>query len=205
MRPDPSRTWRRPESGFTLVELVVALSLLALVMTLMLGGLRFGATVWETAATRQSEAQSLEAARRVLRRLIEGAIPLNPGTSRALAFEGGPQALRFVGPPPADLHQGDRYALELRHTGGALELRWRAAPPGSPPFDGAWQRRVLARDVKALRFRYFTAANRNAKPAWREVWRNPPYLPRLVEITLTRKGGATTVTAAPRLTRPVVR
>ena len=39
-------------AGFTLVELLVAITLLALVSAALFGGLRFGARAWESATSR---------------------------------------------------------------------------------------------------------------------------------------------------------
>ena len=65
-----------------------------------------------------------------------------------------------------------------------------------------WQARVLAKDVTAATFRYFAALDRMETPVWRSEWRNQRWLPRLVEITLKRTGGKTTLAAAPRLNPP---
>jgi prepilin-type N-terminal cleavage/methylation domain-containing protein len=68
-RNDPS------DAGFTLLELLVAMTLLGLLMTVVFGGLRFGARAWERAETDSSGTDEIRLAQSILRHELELPIP----------------------------------------------------------------------------------------------------------------------------------
>ena len=53
---------RAAERGFTLLELLVAITLLGLLMAALFGGLRLGTRVWETADARLDSSANRRAA-----------------------------------------------------------------------------------------------------------------------------------------------
>ena len=53
-----------------MLELLVALTILALLVTLLSGGLRFGARVWEARLGSSDELSAMEAAQGLMRRII---------------------------------------------------------------------------------------------------------------------------------------
>jgi prepilin-type N-terminal cleavage/methylation domain-containing protein len=193
---------RRGERGFTLIETIIVLGLMGLVLTLLFGGLRFSATVWNVVQTKGAAAQESEASRRVVRRLLEGAQPAR-GPRGRLLFDGAADRIRFAGPPPAAARRGDRFDLVLEQDGDALMLRWRRFEPGVAETEGApWQSRALTTAIEDVSFRYFAAAERNAKPAWHDVWRDRKTRPLLVEVTVTREAGPETLSARLRIDPP---
>jgi len=105
----------RSEGGFTLIEVLVSLVLLALVLALLAGGLRFARGTWDAAAKLDEQAGS-DIAERFLRARLGEAMPLyehrTAGTVRVV-FHGSGDALTFVaaapnGPAGAGIY---RYAL----------------------------------------------------------------------------------------------
>src|SRR5262249_34807417 len=73
----------RDRRGFTLVELLIALGLLALIMAAILGVFRLGGQVWTRVGERSSRADDVAAVHDSLRETIAGAYPavigLEPG------------------------------------------------------------------------------------------------------------------------------
>ena len=106
------------DDGFTLVEVLVSLVLLALVLAVLSGGLRFARGTWD-AAGKLDEHAGYAMAERFLRARLGEAMPLYEhsaaGTVR-VAFHGTAETLSFVAPAPngpagAALY---RYALEAQ-------------------------------------------------------------------------------------------
>lgn len=189
----------RREAGFTLIELIIALGLMGLILSLLFGGLRFSSTVWTAVQTRSATAQASEASRRVVRRLLESAQPVR-GRRGALLFDGSATRLHFVGPPPANAKRGDRFDLILEQKADTLTLRWRPFIPGTAETEGAaWKSRALATDVKNVSFRYYAAAERNVKPLWHTAWRDRKLRPMLVEVKMTRATGKETLSVRLRV------
>src|ERR1700674_5801628 len=83
---------QKREAGFTLVELLVALSLFSLLALVLFGSLRFGLRAWELGTAHADRVEDVMFAQNLLRRLVADAYPLfafdNPIHSR-LDFDGG--------------------------------------------------------------------------------------------------------------------
>ncbi|HYN38146.1 MAG TPA: type II secretion system protein, partial [Rhodospirillales bacterium] len=128
----------RRDAGFTLLELLVAMTVLGVLTALLASGLNFGTRVWERERTQLDAASELQLVQDVLRRMIAQAIPLPPPTdgnagAPESSFVGTDTSVRFLGPPPAQSLAGGIYAYRLQtspHDGGVrLELEWRLLPP----------------------------------------------------------------------------
>lgn len=169
---------RRDEAGFTLLEVLVALTVLGFLMLGLTQGIRFGLLAWDR-QTRITEARlELDALDRLLRRVME---QMDPGTQRdPPAIEGGANRLAFrtdLGPAAGAL--GIRDAdVRLAVAGGQLVLGWRPhlrairfGPP--PPMDET----VLLRGVAALDIAYWGQAG------WQAGW-SERRLPALVRLRL---------------------
>jgi general secretion pathway protein J len=111
------------QRGFTLLEILIATVLLAVMMTLLLGAFRVAASTWEKGEHRANQVNRMLIVSNFLRNQISGAIamqePPNPmmqnamtGVTRPMIFYGSSQRLRFMGTIPAQVH-GGIYQFEL--------------------------------------------------------------------------------------------
>ena len=85
-------------AGFTLLELLIAISLIAIILVFIVGSLRFGRRAWEV-ADRMDETTSLVAAQHYLRAVLSAAQPIGTpdGQGRLqLAFQGSEDKLVLV-------------------------------------------------------------------------------------------------------------
>jgi general secretion pathway protein J len=123
---------KRRQLGFTLVELLIGISLVSLMLVVMFGGLRLGGRSWD-AIERQSSASSemrpvREFIRRSLRQIQGPQVRLSDG--RRLLFSGNAEAIELVTPLGGYLGLGGAYVVRLQATrgsgdGGQLVLtRW---------------------------------------------------------------------------------
>jgi general secretion pathway protein J len=192
-------------AGFTLVELLVATTLLALVSAALFGGLRFGARAWESAADRIERDGEIEAVQELLRRTLSEASDL--AEAEADSMVGAPDGLSFFAPLPRHAGAGGigRYRLEL-DKGGRLLIAWEPRRPGAPlAAPPASEPTIVLADVERISIGYFGAANANESPEWRDRW-SGPVLPRLLRIDLQFKQNDPRrwpeLVIAPRLARP---
>ncbi len=174
------RSHQGAPSGFTLLELLVATTLLGFVVVGLAGGLRFGARVWEASAARTARHADLDPVFAALRGLV----------TDARALEGGAGGLQFVASPPAALGNPVPHDIQLALSPeGRLLLRWRPHrrgenPATAPPFQEA----ELASRLDALEIGYLPRPSPErglvATPEWLPVWRDRARPPGLVRIRL---------------------
>lgn len=176
-------------SGFTLLELLIAMSLLALVFAALTGGLRFGTQAWRLSADRLSESDNLQLVYRTMRRQISTSVAVTPalGTAqRQTAFEGHRDRLSFVGMAPAlAMNPGLfllSYSLVPDDVGQALTFRWDRLESAATRSDGDNVEPLLRR-VRSVRFSYFGQVD-DGEPRWVNEWRDQEILPRLVRINV---------------------
>ncbi len=202
----------RSDVGFTLVEVLVSLVLLALVLALLAGGVRFARGTWDAAA-RLEEQTGAEMAEAFLRARLGEAMALyeqhKSGMVRVV-FYGTADGLSFVAPAPngpagAALY---RYALELAPGAGpgrgalVVKLAPYQAKQAEASAEWAVQRHVLVRNPVSAAFRYFGRIRAGAEPAWHTAWTRTDATPNLVELTVARDashGGPIALVVALRL------
>lgn len=172
---------KRGDAGFTLLEMLVALALSALVGVILLHGVRlaaFGLDRHTKAAERLDNRKALD---ELLRRTL-GAAVLVPRAEGG-EFSGGPEALEFLAAAEdggAGLYRVT-LALDLARS---LILRRRLAAPAGDPREVA---SVLASKPRNFRLAYFGADGTNAAPAWHDSWRQL-VLPLMVRVVLDGDG-----------------
>jgi general secretion pathway protein J len=183
--------------GFTLVELLVAITLFALLSVMLFGGLRFGMQATEAGTARMDWTAEIAAATGFLRSQLADAQPLEKdegGGRKSVAFEGERDSLEFVVLPPAFLAQGGWHTLHLgveREDGrDLLVVRWRVVRPDqetdavSPP-----EASVLLGNVRTVEFAYFGTLVDGDQPEWHAQWRGANTLPQLVRFSVSFADG----------------
>jgi general secretion pathway protein J len=190
-----------PAAGFTLLELLIGVAVLGLLMGMLFGGLRLAShqVEWRTARLDRGSRVSLVQA--FVRRSLADARPLEiagpragvAGPAVALAFDGTAEELEFVGPAPESAGSGGLELIGLglvRHgAGGALSLRVRAYDAGAGGATAPLRETLVLEGVRQAQFAYFGVTAGEREPRWHESWRQLPYLPALVRLTLTLSGG----------------
>lgn len=193
----PSSTARH---GFTLLELLIAMTLLGALAGLLYGGLRFGNRVWEQGGGEADRLDALLVAQTTLNRLLSGALaaPLADGDDDAPGrpFVGGATTLRFLSPAPAAAMPRGVYRIELSAepagSGADLVLAWRRAGDhagDTPSADAASVgRAVLVAAAETVRFSYRGRGDGSAE-GWLARWEDAGRLPALVRVEIAFAAG----------------
>jgi general secretion pathway protein J len=184
----------RRQAGFTLVELLVAMTLLAFLSITLFGGLRFGARSWEAVVDSSAERDGIASTQTFLRgRLGQLTLPGPAGLRQLEAdgrLDGGSDRVEFVAPWLSALSLGGLYRFTLWHedTGdGRLMLRWQPAeadPDALEELGDLAGERVLLDGVAEFSLSYYGAADEDAEPEWLDQWESPGAPPRLVRVRL---------------------
>jgi prepilin-type N-terminal cleavage/methylation domain-containing protein len=180
---------RGREDGFTLLELMVCLGLLALISAFLAQGLslvRHGGGMME----RAERDDSLRAVQMYLARALEGALPAfqaDESGAASAVFDGSGDSLRFIGRSDGRLEGGGLVVVEFRIDALDGERRLivgRRAVRAED--DGAREpeAHLLLAGVAAAKFRYFGRPDDRSEPGWAAEWRARDALPQLVEITV---------------------
>lgn len=185
------------EAGFTLLELLAALTVLAVLMTMMFGGLRFGARVWETGDRGLRGLAELQTASGFIRRQIAQAVPADPGSGGQdvpAAFRGTEHAFRLIGPAPSQFLPGGLYEMVFGISDAdagprTFSLWWRPLARGDEAaavgIEADWRTRqaTLIEGVSEVRISYFgRGEDKDEEPRWHERWDTMPLPPALVSV-----------------------
>ncbi|HET9489664.1 MAG TPA: type II secretion system protein GspJ [Methylomirabilota bacterium] len=185
---------RRDVRGFTLLELLIALAIVAALLAIAFGGLRVALAAWTQGEDRAGAHQHLRGIAAVLGRAVGSAYPYRASRDQApdpvLLFQGKESRLELVTQAPPFPTAGSvafsavAISLESTERGPALVIRQRVMPNREPFTDAP----VMLEDteIDRLEFRYL-----DAEGTWQEEWDGEANngLPRAVRITLVKPDG----------------
>jgi len=187
----------------TLLEVVLALSTLAVVVVILVGTLRVSLRAWETGQRQAAAQQEIRAIVELITDALSGAYPyrgrLGSGLNRVVLFEGDGEEVRFVtAAPPLALNAAAApfHAVRLGRAEEPDRLRVveRLVPTEEPFTDGA--ELVLSRSVTVFRLQY-----RDGAGVWQDRWdgRTAAGLPTAVRVELTVRSGSRSQSVPPFL------
>jgi type II secretion system protein J len=171
----------------TLVEVLIAITILATVVVLMASALRVGARAWEAGEKRAGYQQEVRAIVELLTDALSSAFPyqgrIGEGQERGILFAGEEDEVRFVTSMPPMFLEAPAvpfHAVTLRHAADDRELRvTERLVPNDEPF-GEDPHVVLSRVIEAVRFGY-----RDDEGNWQDRWeRNRNALPLAIKVEL---------------------
>lgn len=185
------RNRTRHSAGFTLFEVVLAMTLVSVIAAVGFAVLRTGIRSWDAGESRMQRLDSRMAVTGFLRNYLASALPAQDdfsGQEPAFSFVGAPGAIRFVAFPPEYVGQGMRYRFELGRVKDVLGVM--LEPFGKRLLSGATEpeRIALLDGVRQVRFAYFGLPPEGRAPEWREQWQFNA-LPQLVRVTVEAQDG----------------
>lgn len=186
----------RSESGFTLLELLVSITIFALLMVVLVGALQLGTRQTGRLSGQVDRSAQVALVQNFLRTQLSAAQPLISATgesdeSKRVVFDGQAHGVNFIAVAPQSLPAGGLQILSVALRDGAhpqdgqLVLGWRpwrqdpdAAATASAPT-------VLLDHVRAARFVYYGPPTPTDDPYWQTTWQDMSYLPLLVRLSVT--------------------
>lgn len=161
--------------GFTLLELLIAITILGLLLSGLAGGIRLGTRAFERQATAIAERDQIDATDRALRRLLSTIDPGSPNNPPKI--EGTPTSFKFTSDlPPGVGLTIKRADLVLSLTGkGSLVLKYKQHfhDMRTSPEPEAKVVEILS-GLDKIELSYFKAAEQaNGGSGWLAEWRDP--------------------------------
>ena len=178
------------EAGFTLLEMLVALTVLALILAALAGGVRFAGGAFERGSAAAKEARDFDLAADLLRRQVGRAFPLavdgKDGGRFVFLGEAGRVSFPVID-GPGDVGAGLKLAafvVEPSEGGQKLVFRLYRLRPGATlePEDTPLRSAVLLEGPWRMVFDYA------GRDGWRPAWGEPRDLPGLVRLTVAGAG-----------------
>ena len=182
----------RSQAGFTLIELVLAMTLLGTMMLLLYSGLSFALRSWDSGDANGRLTADRRIGEHFLRRELVELFPMRwkDASIVKVAFLGEAQRLKWVSARPAGVSMGGLslvgVEVEGNARGGERNLVMRRAMPDDDardfgPLDKA-EPFVLLSGVDQVSFSYFGAENDFAEPKWVDAWTTPSRIPQMVRV-----------------------
>lgn len=189
------------QGGFTLLELLIAITLLGLILVLLFGGLRLGVRSWDAAQLNVDTMNTVRSVEGFLRGEMTRVYPYRwknvPG--QRLAFLGERYKLSFVAPLPSRIGGGGLYimTMALEQNGNEKRIVWKQLPVSAQMQDFSALADVKEMDlvsaemgaVEEAWLTYFGPQSDGAEPVWTDRWENDKRLPLLIRVQVRLKHG----------------
>lgn len=198
-----ARTRARRERGFTMIELMIALGLFALMSGVLFGALRLAGASSDAGDAKAQASSGMRLTSEFLRTQLSSQHPqrMRKIQEFPLLFSGSKEEVRFTAPLPGRVGVGGMWYYRLTVApvqGGArnalvLDRTIPDLAALSMPSFGESERSVLADDIKSIDIQYYgrdRGSSLDVAPTWRGNWEDPQLLPLLIQIQVTPRTGA---------------
>ncbi len=188
----------RKAFGFTLIEVLIGMSLLSIMMLLIFSSLRISVRNWDAGEERILEVSETASVQNFFQRYLTAVKPLQDDFSEdetKLSFQGDTSSLSFVASLPASAgRQGLQvFSLKLKKYEDGDELVVNIVP-FYPLADGEeWQNEevTLAEKISVFKLSYFGVSEEDESEdsLWHEEWLEQHNLPSLVRVEIEFENG----------------
>ena len=188
------------QNGFTLIELVAAITLLAVLATILMGTVRGAERSTSAANDAVERTEQYARTQAFLREHISGVLPMRwrREVQQPLKFSGKSSSLTYFAPVTSQIAEGGvmwwELALSKAGQKSQLVLRRQAADPEekSVPDLSSAEPIVLADNIDALSISYFDSGddplNNPDAGTWLDSWDENARMPAIIAIRVTEAG-----------------
>lgn len=183
---------RADQRGFTLLEIMIVLSLLGVLLTLVAGAM-LGANRAVLKAQRYTTSlDEMRAAQKFLRSSIGQALPLDVSEDDSESsgfFVGSAQRLQFVATLPGELGGGIQlHTLQVKDQGLQVAFEQTQTTADGTTSKPWGEPQVLVKNVETLSLSYRGVTPKGEPTGWMAEWPWPTRLPRAVRIDVKLNG-----------------
>ncbi|MFI0397786.1 MAG: prepilin-type N-terminal cleavage/methylation domain-containing protein [Thiolinea sp.] len=190
-----SRSSRKQQAGFTLLEMMIAFSLLALLFLALFASFNTIGRGWEAADRKLLKTEDTRLISEFLRNQLSQTIvvQIKGENGPVYAFEGTDHYVRYAAPLQPLQNQGGIYLIELAvgldRDGRKLEMRY---APYRPDMD--WDEALkevepvlVYSGLGLVHFDYYAAESDKEDPRWESEWLEQPVYPLLMRVKIEGK------------------
>lgn len=180
----------KPMSGFTLIEVLIAMTLLSVMVVLLFASLRICGQSWEKGESKMGDVNEMAVVYHFFKQHLSTAKPswdtFSVKDQRTLAFQGAEQSLQFVGEFPASAGKaGDQLftlAIKELEDGQAINVTLAPFLPSANGGELPKEEIILIKHVRKLSFAYFGPDPVGGEANWQTQWSQREAQPQLVKI-----------------------
>ncbi len=181
------------QKGFTLVELLLAITLMSMLLALAYGGLRAAIRTTETGQKQLEESGNIRITHQFVRRQLNQMQPLpfsvaTDADETMIIFEGNSRRIQFVAPMPGYLGQGGPQVQYLELVNGAegldLIFSHQLLQGYDPAFPIERDPIVLMEGIQEARFEFLAKDEAGELIGWTGSWDTPDLLPVAVSLDI---------------------
>lgn len=181
---------KQQQSGFTLLEVMIAMTLLSIMVTLLFSSLKVGAESWNKGENKIAEVNEKAVVYQFFKHHLPATRPLWDDFSqegRVFSFQGEHDKLQFVSVFPASASRTGIQLFEVRLERGEVGRILVALKPFYPLIEEqAWEQDdvVLLEKVEKFEIKYFDKQLPGSEGEWKNSWQEKERLPALVKIKI---------------------
>ncbi len=187
---------RKASAGFTLIEVLIAMTLLGIMVVLLFTSMKICADSWQKGEDKITQVNEIAVVYQFFQHHISTAKPLwddFTDGNEVFAFQGKNQELQFVSSFPASAKKSglQLFSLNLINE-GKEQLIQVSIRPFFPSAEGEeWRKEevILLRHVSRFSLSYYALDESQTEGVWQEDWLEQNVLPRLVKIKIERDDG----------------
>lgn len=197
LKPRQSLLLTATAQGFTLIEVLIAMTLLSFMMVLLFASMRICADSWEKGEAKVVDINQVAVVYNFFQRHLSTAIPMwddftnDPSSGiRIFSFQGRHDGLQFVSHFPASAGKPGPQLINIQLEQGDEEdgqvINVTLTPFFPVATGGEWDKEevVLVKHVAKLELHYFGADDQSSDPYWQDEWLEKEFQPRLVKIKI---------------------
>jgi general secretion pathway protein J len=191
---------KKLNNGFTLIEVLISMTLLSIMVVLLFGSLKICADSWSKGENKIADVNEAAVVYNFFQQYLSVAKPLLKESKNTtdlqapLAFQGKKQSLQFVSSFPASVGRLglQQFSVDLQKEDAEQVIKVAITPFFAVDGDqGNKEEVVLLKKVGDFSISYFgsddtTDSNSNNTGSWHDDWLEKTTLPRLVKITIKR-------------------
>lgn len=177
--------------GFTLIEVLIAMTLLGIMVVLLFSSLKISADSWEKGESKITDVNEVTVVYNFFQRHLSAAIPLWNDFSeedKTFSFQGKAQSLQFVSTFPASAGRSglQLFSIQMQEEDNE-RLVIVTITPFFPVTEGEeWRKEEVAliKHVSDFKLAYFGSDDNGSEGVWLDEWLARDVQPRLVKINI---------------------
>ncbi|MFW5444082.1 MAG: type II secretion system protein GspJ [Methylococcaceae bacterium] len=183
-------TTNQQQAGFSLLEVLLAMSLLSIMVVLLFSSLKVGAESWNKGEKKITAVNEKAVTYQFFKRHLPSVRPLWDDFSNdepSFSFQGERDKLQFVSVFPASAGRKGIQLFEIsfdKADNGAVKVLLKPFYPPLEYQDWEEDEQVLLENVEKFELSFFGKEDDESDSAWVDSWQEKQYLPELVKINI---------------------